>query len=64
MLEPKPVEWGDLVLPTAVELDLQNLIRLTDARQAEKTCDLASTKVRDGDVTLMWIAPCLHPGPT
>ena len=32
----KPVDWGDLVLPTAVELDLRNLIRLMDAREAEK----------------------------
>ena len=32
----KPVDWGDLVLPAAVELDLRNLIRLMDAREAEK----------------------------
>jgi len=32
----KPVEWGDLVLSAAVEQDLRNLIRLMDAREAEK----------------------------
>jgi transitional endoplasmic reticulum ATPase len=32
----KPVDWGDLVLPAAVERDLRNLIRLMDAGQAEK----------------------------
>jgi transitional endoplasmic reticulum ATPase len=32
----KPVDWGDLVLPAAVGRDLRNLIRLMDAREAEK----------------------------
>ena len=32
----KPVDWGDLVLPVAVERDLRNLIRLMDAGQAER----------------------------
>jgi len=32
----KPVDWGDLVLPAAVERDLRNLIRLMDAGQAER----------------------------
>ena len=32
----KAVDWGDLVLPEAVERDLRNLIRLMDAGQAEK----------------------------
>jgi transitional endoplasmic reticulum ATPase len=32
----KAVEWGDLVLPAPVERDLRNLIRLMDAREAEK----------------------------
>ena len=32
----KAVDWGDLVLPAAVERDLRNLIRLMDAREAEK----------------------------
>ena len=32
----KPVDWGDLVLPAAVERDLRNLIRLMDAREAER----------------------------
>jgi transitional endoplasmic reticulum ATPase len=32
----KAVDWGDLVLPAAVERDLRNLIRLMDAGQAEK----------------------------
>jgi transitional endoplasmic reticulum ATPase len=32
----KPVDWGDLVLPAAVERDLRNLIRLMDAHEAER----------------------------
>jgi transitional endoplasmic reticulum ATPase len=32
----RPVEWGDLVLHAAVERDLRNLIRLMDAREAER----------------------------
>jgi transitional endoplasmic reticulum ATPase len=32
----KAVNWGDLVLSAAVEKDLRNLIRLMDAREAEK----------------------------
>src|SRR6202040_1119752 len=32
----KAVDWGDLVLPGAVERDLRNLIRLMDAREAER----------------------------
>jgi len=32
----KAVNWGDLVLPAAVERDLRNLIRLMDAREAER----------------------------
>ena len=32
----KAVDWGDLVLPAAVERDLRNLIRLMDAREAER----------------------------
>jgi transitional endoplasmic reticulum ATPase len=32
----KPVDWGDLVLPGPVERDLRNLIRLMDAREAER----------------------------
>jgi transitional endoplasmic reticulum ATPase len=32
----KPVDWGDVVLPTAVERDLRNLIRLMDSREAER----------------------------
>jgi transitional endoplasmic reticulum ATPase len=32
----RPVDWGDLVLPAAVERDLRNLIRLMDAREAER----------------------------
>ena len=32
----KPVDWCDLALPAPVELDLRNLIRLMDAREAEK----------------------------
>ena len=32
----KPVDWGDLVLPAPVERDLRNLIRLMDAREAER----------------------------
>jgi transitional endoplasmic reticulum ATPase len=32
----KPVDWGDLVLPEAVERDLRNLIRLMDGGQAER----------------------------
>jgi transitional endoplasmic reticulum ATPase len=32
----KAVDWGDLVLSAAVEKDLRNLIRLMDAREAEK----------------------------
>jgi len=32
----RAVDWGDLVLSAAVEKDLRNLIRLMDAREAEK----------------------------
>ncbi len=32
----KAVDWDDLVLPSAVERDLRNLIRLLDAREAER----------------------------
>ena len=32
----KPVGWDDLVLPALVERDLRNLIRLMDAREAER----------------------------
>jgi transitional endoplasmic reticulum ATPase len=32
----KAVDWGDLVLPAPVERDLRNLIRLMDAREAER----------------------------
>ena len=32
----KAVDWGDLVLPAGVERDLRNLVRLMDAREAEK----------------------------
>ena len=32
----KPVAWDDLVLPALVERDLRNLIRLMDAREAER----------------------------
>ena len=32
----KPVDWDDLVLPALVERDLRNLIRLMDAREAER----------------------------
>jgi transitional endoplasmic reticulum ATPase len=32
----KAVDWGDLVLPAAVERDLRNLIRLMDAGHAER----------------------------
>jgi transitional endoplasmic reticulum ATPase len=32
----KAVDWGDLVLPAGVERDLRNLIRLMDAREAER----------------------------
>jgi transitional endoplasmic reticulum ATPase len=32
----KPIDWGDLVLPAAVERDLRNLIRLMDAGQADR----------------------------
>ena len=32
----KPVDWDDLILPAPVERDLRNLIRLMDAREAER----------------------------
>jgi len=32
----KPVGWDDLILPALVERDLRNLIRLMDAREAER----------------------------
>ena len=32
----KPVDWDDLVIPALVERDLRNLIRLMDAREAER----------------------------
>ena len=32
----KAVDWGDLILPGAIERDLRNLIRLMDAREAER----------------------------
>jgi SpoVK/Ycf46/Vps4 family AAA+-type ATPase len=32
----KAVDWGDLILPAAIERDLRNLIRLMDAREAER----------------------------
>jgi transitional endoplasmic reticulum ATPase len=32
----KAVDWGDLILPAPVERDLRNLIRLMDAREAER----------------------------
>ena len=32
----KAVEWGELILPAAIERDLRNLIRLMDAREAER----------------------------
>ena len=32
----KPIAWGDLILPAAVERDARNLLPLMDAREAER----------------------------